>query len=318
MKTLVVRFLPILPLIASPLLLTTPWTLRATEALDLARQLNVAFAAAAEKAAASVVVITVTSKTGGPAPEGNATWDLPDLSPEIRRFFEGKMARPEPAPARDLPVRIAYENQGSGVILREDGFLLTNAHVVENAEKISVRFPDGSDSLAEVAGTDAASDLAVLKVKTPRGRAARMGDSDRLKVGEFAIAIGAPFELDASVTFGHISAKGRQNILEDQGLDQDFLQTDAQINPGNSGGPLVNIEGEVIGINTLIRGMRTGIGFAIPINQAREVAEQLMKHGRYTRPWLGIAVRSLRENPEWRDVFPECRDGIVVKEIDAA
>lgn len=286
--------------------------------LNLARQLNTAFAATAEKAGASVVVITVTAKPSASAPEGSNPWELPDLSPDLRRFLEGKMGGREVPHTREGSTRIAYENQGSGIILRDDGYLLTNAHVVDNAEKVVVKFPDGAECGAKIIGVDTPSDLAVLKAEVPQGAVAKLGNSDRLKVGEFAIAIGAPFELEASVTFGHISAKGRQNILEDRGLDQDFLQTDAQINPGNSGGPLVNIEGEVIGINTLIRGMRTGIGFAIPINQAREVADQLIQHGRYTRPWLGVGVRSLRENPEWRDVFPERRDGIVVKEIEAA
>jgi serine protease Do len=131
-------------------------------------------------------------------------------------------------------------------------------------------------------------------------------------VGEFAIAIGAPLELDYSVTFGHISAKGRSRILDDPAMDQDFLQTDANINPGNSGGPLVNIDGEVVGINTLIRGMRTGIGFAIPSNLVREITDQLITRGRVVRAYLGIRIRGWRESSEYRAAIPGVKDGVVI------
>jgi S1-C subfamily serine protease len=140
-------------------------------------------------------------------------------------------------------------------------------------------------------------------------------------VGEFAIAIGAPFALDYSVTFGHVSAKDRSNIVDPESqesmTDQSFIQTDANINPGNSGGPLVNIDGEVIGINTLIRGLRTGIGFAIPSNMAKEVADKLMTEGKFTRSWLGVNIVSYREYSEFRDLVPGLKDGVVVKEIVA-
>jgi len=135
-----------------------------------------------------------------------------------------------------------------------------------------------------------------------------LADSDKTRVGEFAIAIGAPFALDYSVTFGHVSAKNRSHIIvptdsESLMMDQSFIQTDANINPGNSGGPLVNIEGEVIGINTLIRGLHTGIGFAIPINMAREVADKLITDGKFTRPWLGISIQSLQEDPDFQELI---------------
>jgi serine protease Do len=137
-------------------------------------------------------------------------------------------------------------------------------------------------------------------------------------VGEFAIAIGAPFSLDYTVTFGHVSAKGRANVIdgyEGAAMDQDFIQTDALINPGNSGGPLVNIQGEVIGINTLIRGMHTGIGFAIPSNLAREVAEQLISEGKFTRPWLGIFMQGLKDDPDLHELLKGVDDGVVVSKI---
>jgi serine protease Do len=135
-------------------------------------------------------------------------------------------------------------------------------------------------------------------------------------VGEFAIAIGAPFSLDHSVTFGHVSAKGRAfQMSRGVYVDQDFIQTDASINPGNSGGPLINIEGEVIGINTMIRGLNTGIGFAIPSDLARLVSGRLIEEGRFTRSWLGVGIRGLRDDPEYQELFREIEDGVVIGEI---
>jgi serine protease Do len=291
-------------------------------AMEVARLLNEAFVAVAEKASPSVVVISVVTHSGGVAIDIDGPGDAEEMSPDLRRFLEEHLPRKQAdrRPRGELRTgALAFDSQGSGIVLRADGYLLTNRHVVEDADQIQVRFSDGMELPAEVRGVDTGSDLAVLRVRstTPLTPAV-LGDSSRLRVGEFAIAIGAPFDLDYSVTFGHVSAKGRNNVLSDRALDQDFIQTDAQINPGNSGGPLVNIAGEVIGINTLIRGMHTGIGFAIPINQAREVAEQLIEQGRYLRTWLGIGIRSLRENPSLRDAFPDVRDGVVVKQIEAA
>jgi len=211
-----------------------------------------------------------------------------------------------------------FDGQGSGVVIREEGYILTNRHVVDGADKIKVRCKDESQWYdAEVRGVDSQSDVAVIKID-PKGRkltVARLGDSEKIRVGEFAIATGAPFELDYSVTFGHVSAKGRSGIINDPAMDQDFIQTDANINPGNSGGPLVNIDGEVIGINTLIRGLRTGIGFAIPVNLAKEIAGELVAHGKYVRSWLGIGIRALKDHTEFREMIPGVNDGVVVTQI---
>jgi serine protease Do len=210
-----------------------------------------------------------------------------------------------------------FNGQGSGVVIREDGYIMTNRHVVEDAQKIKVRLSDGTEFEAEVRGVDPQSDIAVLRIDT-KGRklaVAKLGDSNKLRVGEFAVAIGAPFELDYSVTFGHVSAKGRSQIVPDAAMDQDFIQTDANINPGNSGGPLVNIDGEVIGINTLIRGLNTGIGFAVPINLAREVAEQLIAKGKFARAWLGVGIGALKDEPDYRGLVNGLSDGVVIKQI---
>src|SRR5207249_10716609 len=181
---------------------------------------------------------------------------------------------------------------GSGVIVDQTGIALTNAHVVEKATEIEVVTLDGGKHRAKVIGVDKKTDLAVLKLDDGKGtfKYARLGDSDRAQVGDWVLAVGSPFGLQATVTAGIISAKARQL---DQGPFDDFLQTDAAINPGNSGGPLVNMQGEVIGINTAIVAGGSGIGFAIPSNIARKIYTELRGRGRVTRGWLGVAIPPL-------------------------
>src|SRR5881628_714708 len=165
---------------------------------------------------------------------------------------------------------------------------------------------------------DPQSDVAVIKIDAKGLPTATLADSNKTRVGEFAIAIGAPFSLDYSVTFGHVSAKNRSDIVtgfERLTMDQDFIQTDANINPGNSGGPLVNIEGEVIGINTLIRGLHTGIGFAIPSSLAREVSDKLISEGKFTRAWLGVRIQTLREDADFRALIKGPAEGVVVHSV---
>src|SRR5687768_14394675 len=289
-------------------------------ALEFARQLNQAFIEVADQVSPAVVVIKVAQKQSrlDLEDEDNPLWEM--LPPEFRRQLERqrdkqRQQKPEESPGeKESEEPPMFNGQGSGVVIREEGYILTNRHVVENADKIRVRLNDGDEFDAEVRGVDPQSDLAVLKIN-PKGKklkAARLGNSETTRVGEFAIAIGAPFELDYSVTFGHVSAKGRSRVINDPAMDQDFIQTDANINPGNSGGPLVNLEGEVIGINTLIKGLRTGIGFAIPVNLAKEVSDKLISEGKYVRAWLGIGIQALRENSEYRDIVTGITDGVVV------
>jgi len=183
-----------------------------------------------------------------------------------------------------------------------------------------VRFKDGKVYDGEVKGTDPESDVAVIKIKATGLTAAKLGDSDATRVGEFVLAIGAPFTLSYSVTVGHVSAKGRSFESEMGGYaDQDFIQTDASINPGNSGGPLVNLYGEVIAVNAMIEGMNTGIGFAIPINLAKKVMNHLMNEGKYTRSWIGVGIVDLRNERDYlsldRKIAPDVQDGVVVEEI---
>ena len=182
----------------------------------------------------------------------------------------------------------AIQAAGSGVVISPDGFILTNNHVVENARSVKVTTNTGEEFPAKVRGRDPLTDLAVVKVVPQKElAAATLGDSDAARVGDWVIAIGNPFGLEGTVTAGIISAKGR--VIA--GPYDDFLQTDAAINPGNSGGPLFGLRGEVVGINTAIIAQAQGVGFAIPINLAKELLPQLKEEGRITRGWLGVAVR---------------------------
>ncbi|MEM7437810.1 MAG: trypsin-like peptidase domain-containing protein, partial [Myxococcota bacterium] len=180
---------------------------------------------------------------------------------------------------------------GSGVILRSDGYILTNNHVVREASRIDVTLQNDKSYPATLVGADPASDLAVLKIDAKGLRKADFASSQKARVGQFVIAIGSPFGLDYSVTTGVLSAKGRGGIGANE--IEDYLQTDASINPGNSGGPLVDLNGDVLGINTMIIGRGSGIGFAIPSEIAQRVAEQLIDHGEVKRAWLGVAFQEV-------------------------
>lgn len=268
------------------------------DSLSLADRLNKAFIRAADTVSASVVVIEIAHQR----PNRLATGQAPKED--------------EPEPGEDL-----FNARGSGVVISRDGYVLTNFHVIEGASRLRVRFRDGQSFAASVRGQDPRSDIAVIQIEAGERPAlfqpAAFGDSDKVRVGEFAIAVGAPFDLDYSVTFGHVSAKGRSGgALGSAGSDQDFIQTDADINPGNSGGPLVNIRGEVIGVNTLVRGMNTGIGFAIPINMAREIAGQIMERGKFTRARLGIEIETLADRDDFNQFLKEVDQGVIVRGIN--
>ena len=184
--------------------------------------------------------------------------------------------------------------------------------MIEGADKVKVRLNDGREFTATVKGQDTRTDLAVLHIKAKDLPVAALGDSDKLEVGEWAIAIGSPFGLEHTVTVGVISAKGRSGL--GTGTYEDFIQTDASINPGNSGGPLINIDGEVIGINAMIIQPGTGIGFAIPINMAKQILNDLIKQGKVVRPWLGISVQDL--TPEMMEHFKvKEKEGVLVGQV---
>lgn len=181
---------------------------------------------------------------------------------------------------------------GSGVIVDSSGLILTNEHVIKDATEISVTLVDKRQFKGTVVGRDASSDIALVKVEGKNLPAAALGDSNNLSIGEWVIAIGNPYGFSHTVTVGVLSAKGRPIQEEGKAFD-DLLQTDAAINPGNSGGPLVNLSGEVVGINTAIYPFAQGIGFAIPINTAKNVIEQLRQYGRVRRPFIGVKMQLL-------------------------
>ncbi|MGD0885285.1 MAG: DegQ family serine endoprotease [Thermodesulfovibrionales bacterium] len=201
-----------------------------------------------------------------------------------------------------FPKKWKEQSLGSGVIVSKDGYIITNNHVVEQSEDIRVTLYDKRSFRGKVVGSDPKTDIAVVKISATDLQTVPWGDSDRLQVGEFVLAIGNPFGLSHTVTMGIISAVGRANVgIADY---EDFIQTDAAINPGNSGGPLVNIKGELIGINTAIfsrSGGYQGIGFAVPSNMARLVMDQIMKEGKIVRGWLGVSIQDI--TPELSQKF---------------
>jgi S1-C subfamily serine protease len=192
----------------------------------------------------------------------------------------------------EAPLGATGETVGSGVIVAEDGVILTNYHVVAQSDEIQVSLADGRRFVADFVGADAATDLAVLRIDAERLPTATWGDSDTVEVGEMVWALGNPFGLDRTLTYGIVSAVGRRGVLESP--YQEFLQTDASINPGNSGGPLVDVHGHVMGITTAIVGQEySGIGFAIPSNTARHVCEAILTHGEVEGGYLGMSLRPL-------------------------
>jgi len=257
------------------------------------------FAAVAEAIKPAVININTVSRSSGP--RGRTPFEEYFGDEFFRRFFG------------EIPERIPQRSLGSGVIVDPTGIALTNAHVVDEATEIEIVTLDGGKHRAKVIGMDKKTDLAVLKLDDGKAtfKYARLGDSDRVQVGDWVLAVGSPFGLQATVTAGIISAKARQI---GQGPFDDFLQTDAAINPGNSGGPLVNLQGEVIGINTAIAASGQGIGFAIPSNMARKVYAELRDKGRVTRGWLGVSIQPL--TPELARSFgSKDAKGVLINEV---
>jgi serine protease Do len=244
------------------------------------------FVGLAKKMKPVVVNISTTqvSETRGQQEFGSPFGEDDPFNDFWKRFFGGPLPR---GPQRQRSL-------GSGFIIDADGSILTNNHVVENAQKIMVKLADDQDYEAKIIGRDPKTDIAVIKINAKASlTAATFGDSDRLEVGEWVMAIGNPFGLDSTVTSGIVSAKGRHI---GQGPYDNFIQTDASINPGNSGGPLLNLHGEVVGINTAIfsrTGGNIGIGFAIPINLVKELLPQLRGKGKVTRGYLGVLIQKV-------------------------
>ncbi len=244
-----------------------------------AAALSSTFRAAAHRALPAVVFITVQKPAGSDQEQGQI--------PDPFRFFFGNPQNPGGQPQKE-------EGAGSGFIYDAQGHVITNNHVVSNATWVQVRLVDGREYQAKVVGSDPMSDVAVIQITPKKGETlpvAQLGESDDLQVGDWVLALGSPFELEATVTAGIVSAKRRQ-LGGGPSTLQSYIQTDAAINPGNSGGPLVNLDGEVVGINSAILGSPAfvGYGFAIPIDIAKKVASDILKYGHVRRPQLGIQV----------------------------
>ena len=274
--------------------------------------LSEAFATVAARVKPSVVYITARQSA-----QPVRARQMPQLPPEFREFFgfPGFPRGGEPGAAPRA------EASGSGFIISSDGYILTNAHVVDGAERVTVRLLDRREFEAKVVGADPGTDVAVLKVEATGLTPAKLGDSDAARVGEWVLAVGNPLgeNLTFTVTSGIISAKGRALNLPNSSASsiQDYIQTDAAINPGNSGGPLVNIRGEVIGINTAIAsptGSYAGYGFAVPIDLARQVKDQLVANGHVERAALGIMVRDASPADADSVGLPAAR-GVVVQDF---
>lgn len=256
-----------------------------------ARQLSAIFREIAREAIPSIVSIETQGKAGAnaagldPDDESSPFGDLFRQNPQFREFFRERRGQRETPRSRGL---------GSGFIIDEAGVILTNSHVVRGADEVKVRLHDGQEYVATEVKMDDKSDIAIVRINGVKGlKALKLGDSDTADIGDWVLAVGNPFDVGVTVTAGIISAKSRGLGIADR---EDFLQTDAAINPGNSGGPLVNLAGEVIGMNTAISsrsGGSEGIGFAIPVNMVRWISHQLTADGKVKRAFLGIGIQQL-------------------------
>jgi serine protease Do len=261
------------------------------EALENLKETGKAFASVARQASPAVVFVQVEKTVAA----NNSMRPFPPFNDEFfRRFFGEPMpGQPQRPRQQDRMVR----GQGSGFIISSDGYILTNNHVVGDADKVLVKLLDGRELTAKIIGTDPPTDVAVIKIDEENLPVLPLGDSDKVEVGEWVLALGNPFGLSHTLTAGIVSATGRNSVgISDY---EDYIQTDAAINPGNSGGPLIDLEGKVIGINTAIfsrSGGYMGIGFAIPVNMAQSIYNQLIEHGSVTRGYLGVTIQELTQD----------------------
>jgi len=263
---------------------------------DIAHQLNDAYTAVYERVAPAVVVVDV-EKNGRSSNSANP----PDGFDFFFRSPREESEQPD-------------QSEGSGFVIRQDGYIITNGHVIEGEDQINVKLKDGRTFHAKVIGSDERTDVAVIKVEASGLPTIDFANSDAVKVGQIVCAIGTPYKFAYTFTTGVVSAKGRNELLPDK--YEDYIQTDAAINPGNSGGPLCDIDGKVIGVNTLIHGLNRGLGFAISSNLAKQISDQLIATGKIVRPWLGIVIESLGDQNR-AEVFKGVDKGVVVRTIQA-
>lgn len=281
--------------------------------LESLRETGKAFRSVAKQVSPAVVYIQVEKAVEQQQMNSNPFGGTPFGDEFFRRFFgQPPQQAPQKAPKRNTT------GQGSGFIISADGYIMTNNHVVGDADKVTVQLLDGREYDAKIIGTDPPTDVALIKIEADeRLPFLLLGNSDQLEVGDWVLAFGNPFGLSHTLTAGIVSAKGRSGIgLNDY---ENFIQTDAAINPGNSGGPLVNLDGEVVGMNTAIfsrSGGYMGIGFAIPINMAKNIRQQLVDHGTVKRGRIGVYIQDLtKELAESFDI--DQREGILVAQVMA-
>lgn len=260
-------------------------------------------------ALASKCVVNIDTKQNASVPDSAFHFNLPFK--EFEYFFGPDFQQFQP---KQLPHKFESRGTGTGVIYRADGYILTNNHVVQ-ADEINVTLDDKRTFKGKVVGRDSFTDLALVKIDANNLPTARLGSSKTLRPGDWAIAIGSPLGLDHTVTFGIVSALGRS--LSDLGTNVELVQTDAAINPGNSGGPLLNIQGEVIGLNTAIRGDAQNVGFAVPIDVAKDVAQQLLAHGKIARAYLGVYMQDLDEPLRKSLGVSDKSKGVVIARVSA-
>jgi serine protease Do len=308
---LAISILAMLLFVASPL----PALAEDATSIETLRRMGKAFASIAEKASPAVVGVKAEKVITREDYPSLREWPFGDpFEPFGDDLFNYFFRYRSPRRRSDRQPEYRQTAQGSGFIISDDGYILTNNHLVGEAEKVTVRLADDRELDAEIKGTDRESDVALIKIDADNLPTVRLGDSDALEVGEWVIAIGNPFKLSHTVTAGIVSAKGRSGLGVAE--FEDFIQTDAAINFGNSGGPLLNLNGEVIGINTAIIGPggNIGIGLAIPINMARQVYPRLMEGGKVVRGYLGIWYEPL--TPKLADAFGlEDTEGVAVSEV---
>ena len=304
-----IRMLPFLGcvLMASAGWAQSPAPAAPNSSLAVLRQLDDGFAQVFEKTAPSVVVIDV-SKKESPADEENGA-----SSEGLDSLFRAPHAgMPGPFQKQEPPTR----SEGSGFVIRADGMILTNSHVIAGAEKMTIKLKDGRQFPAKLVGADEMTDIAVLKIEASGLPVATWGDSDKARVGQLVCAIGVPYALEYSFTIGCISGKGRSGMTPEATPYEDYLQTSALINPGNSGGPLMDVEGRVLGMTTLVNGLNRGLAFAIPSHMLQEVSQQLIETGKAVHPALGIRIETLGADSSLRDQITGVEKGVVVTTIE--
>lgn len=294
------------------LTLTLPVILRGEDAKpadathSFMRQLNDGFSRIFEKAAPTVVIIDSIKKV--PADERGEMEGF-DF------FFRNPQGGDDDPQNRFKLPEPSTKSEGSGFIVRQDGYIFTNNHVIDGAEKVEVRLKDGRHFPAKIVGADDKTDIAVLKIDATGLPTLEIGDSDAVRVGQLVCSIGVPFNLDYSFACGWVSAKGRSDLTSGQAhptMYEDYIQTDSFVNPGDSGGPVMDIDGKVIGMNTLINGIGRKLTFAIPSNMLKEIGYQLIASGKIVRSYLGIEIKNMGEDPALQDVIKGIDHGAVV------